>query len=331
MGVNPVTTEPASMSFAATMSTAVLAPEAEYAAIAAKQHGLVTFAQLRGLGFSAGAIHRRVQARCLIKVLPGIFRLAAVPRSWHQRAMAVYLWAGSGSVIGGTAAAALHRLDGCAYPNAITVLTRRSLKSPSRLVVVRRPRDFQSRVTEFIRGIGVTNCTRTLIDLAPKVSEAQLELSLEDARRRRLVTPEALEQMLAGLPENQAGRKQMLKVLETVSGTRPSDSGLEVKVLRLLRREGYPDPVRQEILTDEGEFAGRVDLVYPQRRLIIEVQSHRWHDGREGLDDDSARHNRHHAMGWLVIKATSKMLRGAARAEFLRDLRRSYDRLAPSL
>lgn len=319
------------MSFALTMSSAVLSSEAAYAAIAAEQHGLVTFAQLRELGLSAGAIHRRVQAGCLIRVLPGVFRLAAVARSWHQRAMSVYLWAGSGSAIGGLAAAALHGLDGCPYPSAITVLTRRSLKSPSTLVVVRRPRDFQSRVKESIRGIGVTNCTRTLLDLAPQVSEAQLELALEDARRRRLVTLDALEQMLRASPANQAGRQKLHRVLATVSGTRPTDSGLEVKVLRLLRREGYPEPVRQEILTDDGEFAGRVDLVYPERRLVIEVQSHRWHDGREQIDDDSARHNRHHAMGWMVMKATSKMLSGDARSQFLRDLRRAYDRLAPSL
>lgn len=318
------------LGFATNMSSEVLAPEAAYGAIAAEQHGLVTGTQLRALGLSPGAIHRRVRAGCLLKVLPGVFRLAAVPRSWHQRAMAVYLWAGPDSAIGGTAAAAMHGLDGCPLPSAITVVTRRSLKSPSRLVIVRRPQDFDPREKVTIAGIGVTNCTRTLIDLAPLVSNAQLELAVEDARRRRVVTPAALEQLLARAPANQAGRRKLLTVLSRISGTTPTDSGLEVKVVRLLRRGGFPEPVRQEILTDEGEFAGRVDLVYPERKLVIEVQSHRWHDGRRHIDDDSARHNRHHAMGWIVMKATSKMLMGNARAAFLRDLRRAYDRATPS-
>lgn len=303
--------------------------EAGYARIAAEQYGLVTFAQLTGMGLSPGAIHRRVRAGSLIRVLPKVYRLAGVPRSWHQRAMAVYLWAGEHSAIGGTAAAALYKLDGCAMPNSITVMTARSLKSPHRLVVVRRPLDFKEWVGHRVDRIRVTTCVRTLVDIASEVGEAQLELALEDARRRRLVTPVPLEQAIDGLPPNYPGRGKLMKVLSLVAGTRPTDSGLEVKVLRLLRQEGYPEPVRQEVLDDNGRFAGRVDLAYPARRLVIEVQSHRWHDGRAPVDADSARHNRHHGMGWVVMKATKKMLTGKDRGAFLKDLARVYHRPLP--
>lgn len=313
------------------MSHAILPVQAACGELASTQYGLLTLADLSAVGLSPGAIHRRVRSGALIKMLPGIFRIAGVPRSWHQRAMAVYLWAGDSSAIGGTAAAALHRLDGCAFPSAITLMTSRSLKSPSRLVVVRRPYGFNDRVREVVDRIGVTNCTRTLIDLSAEVSEAQLELALEDARRRRLVTPASLEEKLAALPPNQPGRHKLLKLLAVSAGTRPSDSGLEVKVLRLLRQQGYPEPIRQEILDDNGEFAGRVDLAYPERRLIIEVQSHRWHDSRHKVDADSERHNRHNAMGWTVMKATNKMLHGEGREAFLRDLGRTYHRPLPSL
>lgn len=308
------------------MSHALLHRQASCGALAAEQYGLITCAQLATLGVSRSAVHRRVRAGVLVRMLPGVFRLAGVPRSWLQRAMAVYLWAGEQSAIGGTAAAALHRLDGCAFPSGITVLTQRSLKSPHRLVIVRRPSTYVERDREIIGGIGVTSCPRTLIDLSAEVSEAQLELALEDARRRRLVTPGSLHEALAALPPNQPGRASLLQVLAATTGTRPSDSGLEVKVLRLLRREGFPSPIRQEVLDDDGDFAGRVDLVYPEQQLIIEVQSHRWHSDRSQVDSDSARLNRHHAMGWSVMRATSVMLRGEGRTKFLRDLHRIYRR-----
>lgn len=308
------------------MSSPVLASEAAYSVLAAQQYGVVTGRQLLEAGLSPGAIHRRVRAGTLVKMLPGVFRLAAVPRSWHQRALAVNRWAGERSAIGGTAAAALHRLDGCAWPNVITVMTDRSLKAPHHLVIVRRVRDYKGRVHEQVDRIGVTRPVRTLIDIAPLLTEAQLELALEDARRRLLLVPADLETALSDLPPNQPGRGKLLKVLDVVAATRPTDSALEVKVLRLLRAEGYPEPIRQEALTDRGDFAGRVDLVYPERRLIIEVQSHRWHSSRRKLDIDSARSNRHLAMGWVVLFATKEMLAGAARAAFLRDLARVYHR-----
>ncbi|MFP5353135.1 MAG: type IV toxin-antitoxin system AbiEi family antitoxin domain-containing protein [Actinomycetota bacterium] len=308
------------------MRSPVLTREAVYGALAAEQYGLVTSRQLASLGLSRSAVSRRIKAGVLIPVLPGVWRLCGVPRSWHQRAMAVFLWAGENSAIAGLAAAALHQLDGIAMPSQIQVVTLRRIKAPSRLVVARHPLAFPDEDRTSIARIGVTTCARTLIDVAASVSEAQLELAIEDARRRRLVSMEEFTERIEKLPSNQPGLRKLSKVFAAVTGTKPSESNLEVKVIRMLRAAGFPAPIRQEALTDDGRFAGRVDLAYPERRLVIEVQSHRWHDGRDPLDADSARHNQHHAMGWLVMKATSKMLRGEARTTFLRDLRRAYER-----
>lgn len=94
------------------MNAPFLAVEATYGRLASEQLGLVTTEQLRSLGMSSSGVSRRVRAGVLIQMLPRVLRLASVPRSWHQRALAVHLWAGPESVIGGPAAATLHRLDG---------------------------------------------------------------------------------------------------------------------------------------------------------------------------------------------------------------------------
>lgn len=304
----------------------VLQREAVYGAIAAEQYGLITRRQLTELGLSRAAIFRRIKAGALIEVLPGVWRLAGVPRSWHQRALAVHLWAGEVSVIAGVSAAALHKLDGFPQGKLIEVITPRSLKSPSPNLAVRRPSAFSVADRTTVARIPVTVCGRTLIDVAGTATEAQLELAFEDARRRRLVSVKEMKERIAHLPMNQPGRRNLVKLLCLSEGTRPTESTLEVKVLRLLRREGYPPPIRQEVLNDHGQFAGRVDLVYPDRRLIIEVDGYVPHEGRHDFDADRMRRNRLVGMGWAVMHATNEMLHGEDREGFLRDLFRLYNR-----
>lgn len=308
------------------MQSPLLVREASYAQVASEQYGLITTRQLEELGISRSSISRRLRAKALLKLLPGVHRLAGVPRSWHQRVLAVHFWAGPESVIAGPAAAALHRLDGFPQCATIDVATPRGLRPPVPWVVVRRPRSFSARNRTEIDRIPVMTCARTLIDISSSATEARLELALEDARRRNLLTPKLLKERLGAMPTNQAGRQKLLGVLEILSGTRPTESTLEVKVLQMLRREGYPEPMRQEVLDDDGRFAGRVDLVYPDRKLIIEVQSHRWHSDRSTGDADSERTNRHQAMGWIAMEARHSMLRGEGRAKFLSDLARTYNR-----
>ncbi len=100
---------------------------------------------------------------------------------------------------------------------------------------------------------------------------------------------------------------------------------MEVKVLRLLREEGYPPPIRQKVLDDDGSFVGRVDLAFVDRRLIIEVDSFRFHSGRAAWSRDRERRNALTALGWVVIQATNEML-GPQRDTFLRDVSRAFHR-----
>ena len=96
--------------------------------------------------------------------------------------------------------------------------------------------------------------------------------------------------------------------------------------MRFLRAEGFPAPVRQKVIDDEGRFVGRVDLVFPERRLIVEVDSFRYHQGRRSFEDDRSRRNALTALGWLVVHITSAMLTEPCRSSLARDLRRAYSR-----
>ena len=293
--------------------------------IAATQYGLITMDQALSAGITRDAIRRRVRAGSLIEVAPQVFRVVGAPRSWQQRAMAASLWVGENGAVGRATAAALYRLDGFAPPVAIDVVTPRELKSRQRLLNVRRTPFWIDEDRTEVGGIGITSIQRTLIDVAGNVGEERLEIALEDALRRRLTDPERIMRRLDMLPANQRGRVTLTRLLTERGAKRPAESGLEVKVIRLLREEGYPPPLRQKVLDDDGRFVGRVDLVWPERRLVLEVDSFRFHSGRQAWDRDRERRNALTALGWVVLHVTSKML-DEQQEPLLRDLARAYHR-----
>lgn len=293
--------------------------------IAATQYGLITMDQALSAGITRDAIRRRARAGSLIEIAPQVFRVVGAPRSWQQRAMAASFWVGKNGAVGRAAAAALHRLDGFAPPVAIDVVTPRELKSRQRLLNVRRTPFWIDEDRTEVGGIGITSVQRTLIDMAGNVGEERLEIALEDALRRRLTDPESIMRRLDMLPPNQRGRVTLTRLLTERGAKRPAESGLEVKVIRLLREKGYPPPLRQKVLDDDGRFVGRVDLVWPERRLILEVDSFRFHSGRRAWDRDRERRNALTALGWVVLHVTSKML-DEQREALMRDLARAYHR-----
>lgn len=304
--------------------TGPLELDARIGVLASGQMGVVARDQLLGLGASADCIKRRVRAGSLIRITPGVFRTAACPRSWQQRALAASMWIGDRGAVSGRAAAALHRLDGFGPPVEMDVLTTGSARSRQTWLVVHRSPYWLDVDRCVVRGISVTSIERTLIELAGDVREAQLETALEDALRRRAVHVDAIWRRLADLPNNQPGRGVLLRLLDARGTAPPAESGLEVKVIRLLRAEGYPAPIRQKVIDDEGRFVGRVDLVFPSQRLIIEVDSFRYHFSRLSFEHDRARRNALGALGWLVIHITNTMLKEPQRGAFLRDLKRAY-------
>lgn len=79
------------------------------------------------------------------------------------------------------------------------------------------------------------------------------------------------------------------------------------------------------MIDDDGNFVGRVDLVYPDRRLILEVDSFRFHGGRMSFEHDRNRVNALGSMGWVVLHVTHLMI-SEDPERFLRVFGRAYSR-----
>src|SRR5689334_24626734 len=77
------------------------------AALAAKQHGVVSLAQLIGLGLSRKSVHRRSQAGRLHRVHQGVYAVGHKRLTQRGRWMAAVLAGGEGGVLSHRSAAAL--------------------------------------------------------------------------------------------------------------------------------------------------------------------------------------------------------------------------------
>jgi hypothetical protein len=114
-------------------------------------------------------------------------------------------------------------------------------------------------------------------------------------------------------------RRRVGPVLALVDGR--SESPPESWVRVACARAGLPAPVPQFVVLADGEFLGRVDLAWPEYRLIVEYEGAYHFDGLQIRQDDR-RYERLVAAGWRVIRLS---------AIDLRDMTAVVDRIARAL
>ncbi|MGI8808164.1 MAG: type IV toxin-antitoxin system AbiEi family antitoxin domain-containing protein [Acidimicrobiales bacterium] len=266
--------------------------DAHVAGIATRQHGLFSRAQAVEAGATMATIRSRLDAGRWVRVGPGVYRIAGVPVTWNQRALAACLVAGHGAVVSHRSAAVVWGISGFRPgPLEITVPPGRSNRN-ALARVHRSPVDGVRR-----EGIPVTRPARTVADLAGVVSGARLEEAVDDALCRRLCR---LDEVTA--PAGRRGSAALRTVLEAWNGDALPDGVAEMRVVRRLLAAGLPQPVRQHEIHDNGRFVARVDLAYPQVRLAIELDGFRWHAGRGPFRSDRLRRNRIEAAGWRLLE-----------------------------
>src|SRR4051794_12026244 len=85
-------------------------PDALIAALAARQHGLVTLAQLLEAGLDRHAIARRVRAGRLHRIAKGVYAVGHDGLSREGRWLAAVFGAGEGAALSHLSAAELHAI-----------------------------------------------------------------------------------------------------------------------------------------------------------------------------------------------------------------------------
>ncbi|MGZ4802025.1 MAG: hypothetical protein ACXV9P_05420 [Acidimicrobiia bacterium] len=180
-----------------------------------------------------------------------------------------------------------------------------------------------------VDGIAVTTAARTLFDLGGVYRKGMVELALENALRRGLVSAPELAALVKRLSRSGRPGGPILRELlaARAPGRRPTDSEMETLTLRAIRAHGLPEPMPQLEVWDGPRRLGRVDLAYPEARIAIEYDSDEFHTGRVATRRDRARRHELIAASWLPIDVGPSDLRAggtitcAAISQALRDRR----------
>jgi very-short-patch-repair endonuclease len=152
------------------------------------------------------------------------------------------------------------------------------------------------------RGIPVTTPIWTLIDLAACLDRHQIEASVNEADKLDLVDPDSLRSAVDELSPR-PGVAPLRECLDrrTFSLT---DSRLERRFLRLVRRAGLPKPQTQQYLNGH-----RVDFFWPDLGLVVETDGLRYHRTPAQQAKDRYRDQAHTAAGLTPLRFTHAQIR----------------------
>lgn len=267
------------------------------------QLGLITTDQLDSLGISRKQRRNLIARGALEPLGVRVARLPGYPASWRQRLLAATLEAGPDAVVSHVAACALWRFEGIGR-GGVEVTVPRGQRPRRVQGLVHQARDLLAVDVDRRGLVPVTTPSRSLIDAAPRLAIRQIETALDVAARNGLIFAPYLRWRVDELRrQGRPGVSRVLDVLPTRSDRGHEESWLERRVTRLIVDAGLPPPRCQARLGHSGG-AARVDFLYDEAWLVIEVDGHRTHSTRRQRQADAERQARLTAEGWRVVRFT---------------------------
>ena len=237
-------------------------------ALAARQHGVVTTAQLLDAGVGRRSIARRVARGWLIQRFRGVYQVGPVPAARADE-MAAVLVCGEGAALSHQSAAAIWGFGRRA--DVVHVTVTRDVRSRPGLRV-HRALALDAAVRD---GLPLTTPARTLRDLERTLTRGAIERAREQAALLGLVVPD-------DAPDPSFTRSEA-----------------ERRLKALCRAAGLPPP-----LTNARVAGYEVDAYWPAHRLIVEVDGFRFHSSRQAFERDRRKDAALTAAGNRVVRVT---------------------------
>ncbi len=298
------------------------------AAHAAEHHGVFRGRHAVMAGLSKRRIAQRIADERWQKLYRDVYRVNGAPVTWKGDLLAACWAGGFRAVASRRSAAELHQLPG-RQREFVEITCPRWRRAHHPGVVVHESKALEPIDITVISGIAVTTPARTLFDLGGVYRLGMVELALENALRRGLVTEVELAAMVKRLSRSgRPGGPTLRQLLDARDpARRPTESEMETRLIQAMRAHGLPEPATQHEVWQGSAFIGRVDVAYPNAKIAIEYDSDEFHSGRASQLRDRGRRQRLIAAGWLPIDVGPADLRGsgtvtfAAIAQALRDRR----------
>lgn len=284
------------------VQSGVMTPEAAVRRVSEEQFGTITRSQVLASGMTEWSIRRQLASGAWSRLEAGVYQVHGAPSALARMAAATVALP---AVVSHEAAAELHRLGWVERGRAVVTVPHRMSNRFSG-VQIHESTDLAVHHITSVQGLPVTTIPRTLFDLAGGTGVALLRRLVEDAISARKTSSSEIRSVFHDL--GRRGRPGTARFRVIVDALEPGfvapESELERKVIDLLDMAGLPPPTRQLKMTWRTEVDGRVDLAYPDKRLIIECDGRRWHTATEAFERDRRRDNLAQLSGWRVLRFT---------------------------
>src|SRR3954454_3842008 len=255
-------------------------------------------------------LRHRVRIGVVEQVARDLFRMPGSPRTWRQDLALGILASSPEGAVTTRSAAALFNWPGFG-PGPVETLIPYDRFGQRTAGVAHRSRCVPPSHLVVVDGLVATSPARTVFGLAAVLHPKRTERLVDSLVGRNEAFLGELQSMLQVL--GRRGRKGigvMREILEARGpGYKAPESGLEALALRLLEEHGLPAPVRQLDVGDAIDWIARVDLAYPEHRVIIEIDGRPWHIAKLDAERDALRRARLAAAGWRVLPIREELLR----------------------
>jgi hypothetical protein len=246
---------------------------------AERQHGHITRVQLLALGLGSGAITHRLAAGELIRVHVGVYAVQYRRVEPVARAMAAVLACGEGAVLSHDSAAALWGLR--PWPRTPEVTTPEHVRRPN--IKTHRSTTLERNDRRTRLNVPTVSAGRAIAEIAARLNDKQLTRATQDARHGSHLKPTDLHRLLLRCP----------RLRQLVDPTQnPTNSGFEDILISWLTHHGLPIPVINTKVNGH-----QVDALYPEHKLILELDSWPYHKDYPAWRSDRERDGENLASG----------------------------------
>jgi very-short-patch-repair endonuclease len=271
------------------------------AALAARQYGIVTRAQLHGFGYSDPSIDRAVQSGRLHQWHRTVFAVGHTALDRHALCMAAVLFRGDGALVSFQSAVWLWGLEPrLGIPVHVSVPWRGHSQDAIALHHCPALREEDATMTE---RIPVTSMARTLLDFASVAKDGRFERAIDQADRLNLLDLAEIDRITEEV-RGHRGAKRLRRAAVIYREVGFTRSGGEKRLLASLADAGVRRPSVNTFV--EGY---EVDLYWEEERFAVELDSWEHHGGRRSFKADPERIENLAMRGIEAIRITGSRLK----------------------
>jgi len=283
--------------------------------IAEAQRGLITRSNLESIGVTRHQRAALVRDGSISPAGRRTFVVGGAPSDPLRHLLAACL--DTGGRLSHRTAVELHDVPGVVGPSLPDVLvTRRATPNESELCTLHSTTWLPAEDVTTVDGIPCTSVARSLFNVAGLIPEVPAEVvrgAVDDAIRLGKASDPWLWWRLEKLRcRGRSGVTNLEEILAKRAGGQVTESWLEREFLRVLERARAPIPICQRRIKARGAFVARVDFLYEELGIVVEVTGAAGHSTREQRAADAKRRNRLGMLGFLVLEFTYEQVVGSA-------------------